>query len=86
MTCHRQNKAQEYRTRAAEARRRAAAAKTATIRKTQTEDAEMFERMAEREERAIISNQRDDRFLDWEPDRLAGHYRLGAKLYRDKEG
>jgi len=52
MAYDRPNKAQEYRRRAQEARARAAAAATAVVRKTLLDDAEMFERMAQREEKA----------------------------------
>jgi hypothetical protein len=85
MASDRRNKAQEYRRRAQEARARAAAAATAAVRKTQLEDAEMFDRMAQREEKTTAPND-DPRegFLDWEPDRWAGHYRLGGKPHRDK--
>jgi hypothetical protein len=88
MACDRQNKAQEYRRRAREARARAAAAATAVVRKTHLEDAEMFERMAQREEKNTALHKAGDDpregFLDWEPDRWAGHYRPGHKPHEDK--
>ena len=84
----RQNKAQEYRRRALEARARAATATTAVARKPHLDDAEMFERMAQREEINTALNKGDDDpregFLDWEPDRLAGRYRPGHKPHEDK--
>jgi hypothetical protein len=85
MACDRQHKAQEYRRRAQEARATAAAAARAAVRKTQLEDAEMFDRMAQREEKTTARND-DSRegFLNWEPDRWAGHYRMGGKPHGDK--
>lgn len=47
----RQDKAEAYRARAKEARERAEHAPTAVVRNTLLEDAEMFERMAQSEER-----------------------------------
>jgi hypothetical protein len=85
MASDRQNKAQEYRRRAQEARARAAAAATAAVRKTQLEDADMFDRMAQREEKKTTPNDNPrEEFLDWEPDRWAAHYRVGGKPHGDK--
>lgn len=81
----RQSRVQEYRKRVQEARARAAAAASAVVRKTQLEDAEMFERMAQREEkRSALDDNCSEGFLNWEPDRWAGHYRLDLKPYEDK--
>jgi hypothetical protein len=86
MAGDRQNKAQEYRRRAQEARARAAAAATAAVRKTQLEDAEMFERMARREEKGAAGDGIfSEGCLNWEPDRWASHYRVGRKPYEDKD-
>ena len=84
MASDRQARAQEYRRRAKEARARAAAAANATVRKTQLDDAEMFERMAQREESASAPDGGDQGFPDWEPDRWADHYRFGVRPYKDK--
>jgi hypothetical protein len=45
----------------------------------------MFDRMAQRERNATTPNGDPARgFLDWEPDRWAGHYRLGGKPHGDR--
>jgi len=52
MASTQQSRAQEYRRRKQEARAKAEAATTAVIRKTQLDDSEMFERMAQSAEKA----------------------------------